>query len=50
MNDSNLCAEIMLEARTADQIRATEGIARASWTDWTVEELLARPDDWMVAR
>lgn len=49
MNDSNLCAEIMLEARTADQIRATEGIARAAWTDWTAEELLARPDDWDVA-
>lgn len=49
MNDSNLCAEIMLEARTADQIRATEGIARAVWTDWTAEELLARPDDWDVA-
>lgn len=30
VNDSNLCAEVMLQARTADQIRATEGIARGA--------------------
>ena len=29
--------------------RKTQTIARAVWTDWTVDDLLAWPDDWDIA-
>ncbi len=39
----------IIDRRPVELERKTQGIARATWLHWTVEELLANPDDWDVA-
>ena len=42
-----LFARALLDMRSTKQKRAMEGIARVS--GWTVEELIAKPQDWDIA-
>lgn len=49
VKDSALCAETIMDARSAEQIRQTEQILRAGWSSWTVDKLLAQPEAWDVA-
>ncbi len=44
----NLFAQALLDMRSAEQKRAMEGIARVN--NWTVEKLIANPDDWDTAQ
>lgn len=39
----------IIDERSVELERKTQGIARATWQNWTIEALLANPDDWDVA-
>lgn len=45
----NTYAQLILEKRSANQVRTVEGIVRASFVNWTPETLLTYPDEWDVA-
>lgn len=49
IKDSSLCAEILMETRTTDLVRKTEGLVRVGWTTWTTDDLLQHPDKWDIA-
>ena len=42
-------AGVLINGRSTALERKTQTIARAVWTDWTVDDLLAWPDDWDIA-
>ena len=44
----NIFAQALLDMRSTKQKRAMEGIARVN--SWTVEKLIANPDDWDTAQ
>ena len=45
----DMLAGVITKNRPTALERKTQTIARAVWTGWTVDDLLARPDDWDIA-
>lgn len=49
-NCSDLYAQVILNRRTPEQIRALEGVVYVDWTEgWNEEKLLSQPEDWDIA-
>lgn len=51
-NDVRMPVELgraIISRRPIELERKTQGIARATWLHWTIDELLERPDEWDVA-